>query len=144
MLATGFASLLSGCTVVHGAGEFLGIACEWVEWKPMDPSATTAPRPADALPSEDVCYVAWPESGRLVLANRGDDADSISCEERDESMPTAEQPLVVRPGQIAWIYGTYSDMPRVVLALATCSELDAWVEAGGTPGEFAATKTEER
>jgi len=132
--------LSSACTVVHGTGEWLGISCEWVEWKCMDPSAPTAPRPTNAMPGDETCYLTWPTSGRIALASRGDDADSVSCEERDDSLPTASDPLVVRPGQIAWIYGTYSDEPRAMLALTTCTELDDWIEAGGTPGELAATK----
>ena len=134
----------SGCSVVHGTGEWLGVACEWVEWKHMDPTSSTAPRPENAKADDETCYLTWPESGRVVLANKGDDYDSISCEERDDSAYTADEPLVVRPGQIAWIYGTYSDKPRVNLALTTCSDLVAWIEAGGTPGELARTKTEVR
>ena len=107
----------SGCTVVHGTGEWLGVTCEWVEWQKMDPTSPSAPRPDGAGPDDETCYLTWPDSGRLVLANRGDSHDSISCEERDESRYTAEDPLVVRPGQIAWIYGTYSNKPRVNLAL---------------------------
>jgi hypothetical protein len=138
VLALALAS--SACTVVHGTGEWLGIACEWVEWKNMDPASPTAPRPAGAGPNDETCYLTWPVSGRVALASRGDDADEISCSERDDSAYTEEEPLVVRPGQIAWIYGTYSTDPEVTLVLTTCAELDSWVESGGTPGEFAADK----
>lgn len=134
----------SGCTVVHGAGEWLGIACEWVEWQHMDPAAPTAPTPVNAGPEDETCYMTWADSGRVVLASQGDSHDSISCNEREDSVYTADDPLVVRPGQIAWIYGTYSDKPRVQIALTTCAELDAWVDAGGTPGELVKTKNEER
>jgi len=137
LVASGWLS--SGCTMVHGAGEILGLACEWVEWQPMDPASPTSPRPIGSQPDDDVCYIAWPTSGRIALASRGDEASSISCDERDESQPTADDPLVVRPGQIGWIYGTYSDMPRVTLALVTCAELDSWIDAGGTAGELAST-----
>jgi hypothetical protein len=132
----------SGCTVVHGTGEWLGIACEWVEWQHMDPTAKNAPRPKSAEPDEEVCYLTWPERGRVALASRGDDAGEVSCGEREDSTYTEDEPLVVRPGQIAWIYGTYSDSPVVTLALTTCAELDAWVADGGTPGELAKTKIE--
>lgn len=128
-------ALLPACSVVHGTGELLGFACEWVEWKPMDPTAKSAARPAGAAPDEEVCYLAWSASGRLALASKGDDSDTISCDEREDSRPTEADPLVVRPGQIAWIFGTYSDDPEARVVITTCADLDA---SGMTPGEYVA------
>jgi hypothetical protein len=137
------ALLSGGCTVVHGTGELLGIACEWVDWHHMDPTARNAPRASSAGPEDETCYLAWPEQhARVALASKGDDAGTVSCSEREDAEPTAEDPLVVRPGQIAWIFSPYDQEPEITLVVTTCAKLDAWTADGGTPGEFAADRLE--
>jgi hypothetical protein len=134
----------SGCNVVHGTGELLGMSCEWVDWQYMDPSAPSAPRSKGAGPEDETCYLAWPEyHARVALASQGEDADAVSCEERKDAKPSAEEPLVVRPGQIAWIYSPYNHEPEITLLVTTCAKLDAWTDVGGTPGEYAAEVLDE-
>jgi hypothetical protein len=127
---------LSGCTVTTGVGDWLGLSCPMVEQAQLDPEALAAPG------SEPECFLAWPTRGSIALAAKGDSADSISCEEREEAAFSADEPLIVRPGQIAWVFGGRGERPKVSYVHPACPELDAWIDAGGTPGELVAEITQ--